>query len=313
MPAQITINQVTRPPGVVNTSRSDLVVGQVVTCSNATAEGSYLWTLTDVPIRSALVRGSTATTPTFTFTPDVKGSYRVTLQVNGSLFPADTQTLFGAVLSFGSKTLGWRYFASGEANNEDNQTYVGLGFPGNVNPRGWSTQEDLEREQVETATWEVQNAVITTPGPGTNNLVRIDPVTGQIDPSLVSTGPGSSASVVSGITFTVPAYVLVEDVLFQTGASTADRASNNAIITTPALGIVIAKPTATTATVALYGDVPMTGLTAGAVYYLGTAGGITSTPLDPTNPVNVNRVYQKLGRALTTTTLFLKPEPEIVI
>lgn len=46
-----------------------------------------------------------------------------------------------------------------------------------------------------------------------------------------------------------------------------------------------------------------TGLTAGAEYYLGTAGGVTTTPLDATDVANVNKVNQYLGRAKSTTEL----------
>jgi hypothetical protein len=193
MPASITVNQVTRPAGTAGKSRNDLVTGQVVTCSNTTVETSYFWTLTDVPIRSALVRGTTGTGPTFSFTPDVKGTYRVTLRVNNSTLAADNTVIFGAVLSFGSKTLGWRYFAA-EETREDNITRAGLGLPANVNTRGWATDSDLQFEEIEQGIWEVQNATITSPGLGADRLVKLDPTTGLLDVSIVPGAPPSGAA-----------------------------------------------------------------------------------------------------------------------
>jgi len=210
MPAVIIINQPTKPPGGLGTSRDDLVTGLVVTATNNTAEGTYLWTLLDVPIRSALIRGTTGIAAAFTFTPDVKGTYRLALQVNGSAVPADNAVNFGAVLSFGAKTLGWRYLGAGESNNEDNIVKAGLGFPSNINPRGWATEQDLEQEQTELAAYEIANAVTVSPGigPGLDRVVRLDPNTGKFDPSVVPGGAGdlnfSYKTVVAASTITIP-------------------------------------------------------------------------------------------------------------
>lgn len=211
MPASIIINQVTRPPGSPALSRDDLVISQVVTLTNNTVEGSYLWTLLDVPIRSVLIRGTTGIFPSFTFTPDVKGTYRVSLQVNGSTLPVDNQILFGAVLSFGAKAMAWRYLGAGEANLEDNVLKPGLGFIGDVNPRGWATERDLQLEDTELAAFEVANAVTVSPGPGLDRMARLDPATGQFDPSLIPGGGGSGTDnfsyklVTSTTTVTIPA------------------------------------------------------------------------------------------------------------
>ncbi len=47
----------------------------------------------------------------------------------------------------------------------------------------------------------------------------------------------------------------------------------------------------------------LTGLTIGAEYWLGTAGGVTATALDPTDVANVNKIDQLLGVAKSTTEL----------
>lgn len=191
MPASIVVNQATLPAGVAGRARSDGVVSQLVTCTNNTVEGSYLWTLVDVPIRSALVRGTTGTAASFTFTPDVKGTYTVSLRVNGSSTPTDNDSSYLAIRTFASRTLGWRYQAAGETT-EDNELYAGLNFPSNVNPRGWATNEDLIFEQIEDGIWEVQNAIITFGGL-ISRIVMTDPATGKVNPSLIAgttpTGP----------------------------------------------------------------------------------------------------------------------------
>lgn len=192
MPASIIFDQVTKSAGVAGDAREDFDTGLLVTCSNSTAESSYTWTLEDVPIRSALVRGTVGTNPTLTFTPDVKGSYRVSLRVNGSSSPADNDVSFCAVVTTGAKTLGWRYPAAGEANQEDNIVKTGLGFPSNINTRGWATERDLQLEQAEIAAHGVINAVVTSPGAGTDDLVKLDSTTGMLDPSVVSASSTAS-------------------------------------------------------------------------------------------------------------------------
>lgn len=193
MPASIVVNQATRPAGVAGRARSDGVISQLVTCTNATVEGAYVWVLIDVPIRSALSRGTTGTGASFSFTPDVKGTYTVSLQVNGSAAPGDNDSSYLAIRTFSARTLGWRYQAAGETL-EDNETYAGLGFPSNINPRGWATNEDLIFEEVEDGIWQVENAIITFAGL-VSRLVLTDPTTGRVHPSLISgstpSGPAS--------------------------------------------------------------------------------------------------------------------------
>ena len=190
MPASIVFNQTGTPAGVAGKARKDTLISPPtpVDCTNATAATTYAWTLVDVPIRSALVRGTTGVGSSFSFTPDVKGTYLVSLTINGSPFATDTARSFVAVLSTGAV---WRYKAAGETE-EDNLTYTGLGFVGNVNPRGWATDEDLVYEEIETVVASVQNAVVTSPGPGTAPLAKLDTATGKFDASIIPAVTGAN-------------------------------------------------------------------------------------------------------------------------
>lgn len=47
----------------------------------------------------------------------------------------------------------------------------------------------------------------------------------------------------------------------------------------------------------------LTGLAPGGMYWLGTAGAATATPLDATDVANANKINQQLGKALSATEL----------
>lgn len=119
-----------------------------------------------------------------------------------------------------------------------------------------------------------------------------------------------ATAAVSNEIFTVPSAVAVRDLVYVTGASTADRADNGAASTNPAKGVVVAKPTTTSAEVVFYGVVGgYAGLTSGALQFLGTTGGIIESSL-PTTP---GEVIQKVGLAINTTTLLFDPDQRIVL
>jgi len=101
----------------------------------------------------------------------------------------------------------------------------------------------------------------------------------------------------------VDAGVAVGELVFVSGAFAADEADNTSLATGPAIGVVVAKPTAVTATVAYRGQVGVFGgLTPGAIYYLGTAGGLTTSA-----PAAVGNVIQRIGVAADATTMILDP------
>ncbi len=96
-----------------------------------------------------------------------------------------------------------------------------------------------------------------------------------------------------------PATVSMLDTVYISAANTVDKASalDN---TKPAIGIVIAKPTPTTATVRWYGEIGgFVGLVSGATYFLGTIAGAIADVA----PVGLGNIVQRLGVARNTTTL----------
>jgi hypothetical protein len=110
--------------------------------------------------------------------------------------------------------------------------------------------------------------------------------------------------------FTVPFAVSVHNLVYITDSMAADKADNTSKLTIPVAGIVIEKPTNTTATLTFFGVVTgFTGLTPGADLFLGEDGGIIMPPL-PTTP---GTVIQKVGQALSPTILLLDPDTPIVL
>lgn len=84
----IIINQTGQSVGEPGESRDDLVLGSLVTLSNADNSGAnttWLWTMISKPEDSTAVL-STPTASTSTFTPDQEGSYLIELRINGTKF-----------------------------------------------------------------------------------------------------------------------------------------------------------------------------------------------------------------------------------
>lgn len=129
--ASIVIDQATLPPGVAGRSRTDGVVGQVVTLRNAdntnVVVGGHRWVLRTPRASAATL--SSPTSPTCTFTPDVDGTYLVELYVNEGQKPNQKARALLGVPSVG----GFRYPAQGEAA-EANWTSA---YTGNPNETGW--------------------------------------------------------------------------------------------------------------------------------------------------------------------------------
>ena len=115
--------------------------------------------------------------------------------------------------------------------------------------------------------------------------------------------------------WTVPSSVAVGDIVRVTGNYSAGWASNVAIgNASGVLGVVVDKPTTTTATVAYGGEVTMAiAITAGTSYYLGVDGALITTPLDPIANAGSGLVHKKIGFGISSTKILLHPESEIVL
>lgn len=122
-------------------------------------------------------------------------------------------------------------------------------------------------------------------------------------------GGGSGDQIVSSDGyFNTTIDVLVGDLVYINGPDSVDTADRTDVSTTPCVGIVINKPTPLTATVLFSGRCDIfVGLVPGTSYYLGPIGALTPTP-----PLNNGEVFQRMGVAVNTTTLWVSIDPPIV-
>ncbi len=111
--------------------------------------------------------------------------------------------------------------------------------------------------------------------------------------------------------FTVGAGLNPGQLVYSDGSLTADLADNGDLSTSPAIGIIRVKPTATTATVTFSGRLAIfAGLTVGADYFMGTSG---STITAGSLPAAAGSVIQKIGVAVSATTLLLNIQLPVVL
>ena len=102
--------------------------------------------------------------------------------------------------------------------------------------------------------------------------------------------------------WSVPITVVVGDLVYATAvAATADKADYGSVVTARAVGIVIVKPTAITATVVYNGEVTgFLGLTPGDSLFVGAAGAFTAAP-----PAVAGQVVAPIGDVKDATTIVL--------
>jgi len=129
--AQIVINQSggagAGSPGI---ARNDIWVGQVVQLESAIVNTSYAWELLDAPAGSAATIGS-PTNQNATITPDLPGTYRIRLVVNGG-GANNTKIIIFRVRYDSTGALvgrGWALPAVGERQEEANYTTRGYKEP----------------------------------------------------------------------------------------------------------------------------------------------------------------------------------------
>lgn len=142
-------------------------------------------------------------------------------------------------------------------------------------------------------------------------IVALDE-TGRLDESVLPLGIGAdTVSAVASETLGAGKFVN----FFNDGGTFSARLADNSNGRF-ADGFVVEEFTATqTATVYPIDGVnaELTGLTAGSRYWLGTAGGVTSTPLDETDTGNAGKVSQYLGVAKSATELVTDDRGYVVL
>lgn len=111
--------------------------------------------------------------------------------------------------------------------------------------------------------------------------------------------------------YAVSAGVAVRDLVYISGDNAMEAADNSSIATAPVKGIVVAKPTSTTATVLYFGKVDgFAGLSAGQDLFLGTSGGYVTAGSLPTTP---GSIIQKIGSAIDSDTILFDPKILVVL
>ena len=108
------------------------------------------------------------------------------------------------------------------------------------------------------------------------------------------------------LTGTVTANELIRELVYIKSDGTfaqADATDNSK----PAIGVIVAKPTSTTAVIKLFGKVGgYTGLTRGALQYLSeTLGALTESA-----PAGSNKIVQPVGYAISTTQVLFNIVPQ---
>lgn len=184
--------------GVVGLARNDLWLGQSIQLTSTAGgnPGPFLWELLAAPPGSAVALATPATSIA-TFTPDLIGTYRIRLTVNGG-GPGNVQTLVFRVRydSSGAQAgRGWAYPAFGEVGAESN-------YGSNV--RGWAEPLESILEDIRTHAFGggVTSANFVQPTVGATVsvtlLTTLGLVVGQID-FIQGGGYYQVASITSGI------------------------------------------------------------------------------------------------------------------
>lgn len=145
-------------------------------------------------------------------------------------------------------------------------------------------------------------AITTSAGAADAEKIPALDSAGRLDSSMMPIGIGAATiTAVASETLGTGKFVNLFDDTGTLKARLADN-SNGRI----AHGFVIEEfASEATATIYRMDDVnaELSGLTVAAEYWLGTAGGVLSTPLDATDVGNANKVCQKLGVAKSATEL----------
>lgn len=140
--------------------------------------------------------------------------------------------------------------------------------------------------------------------------LRFNPFTGTFD--WVNTSTARDGQVVSAEGELLnPTEDVPRVLVCSYGAGAVHTASNISIETAPAVGVVVRKPAVQSATVLFYGELDgFTGLTPNADLFLGAAGTIIEASSLPTG---TGGIVQKVGKALSTTTILFSFNAPVIL
>ena len=158
--------------------------------------------------------------------------------------------------------------------------------------------------QIVTGVKSVYRALLSSAGAGSANQLPALDGTGRLDISFMPSGLGASVSPTVTASAAISAGMLT-NIYNNAGVLSVRPADNTNAASFANSFATAAIAAAATGTVTLTGICAgMTGMTAGVTQYLGTAGGVTTTP-----PTTVNYLVQEVGFALSTTTMEFAPDP----
>lgn len=185
--ASIVLDQTGLPPGTPGRSRNTGVAGVIVNARNNDNTNILRWRWSLARPRASAATLSSTQGPTTTFTPDVDGTYALTLTVNEGKAVQQRQVLLFAV----KNAAGKRFPAQGETTEANwNSAYTGQ-----PNETGW--WEDID--EILRANQAVINGSIVTaiPEAGLANSRELAVGPGL---SLVDGGPGSTLTLNTAFT-----------------------------------------------------------------------------------------------------------------
>lgn len=123
---------------------------------------------------------------------------------------------------------------------------------------------------------------------------------------MVTVSTGLSAVERVEIAYTCTATEAVGDIvcLDPSGSNKVIKASNTSTSTAPAIGIIVSKPSTTTAVIRTGVESGgFVGIVAGATYFLGTSGTLTTTA-----PTATGTIVQSVGIGVSSTKVLIDPE-----
>lgn len=155
-------------------------------------------------------------------------------------------------------------------------------------------------------------ALVTSSGSADAGSIIATNADGKLDASLLPAGIGANVQIVDA-SEAIGAGKFVN--LWNDGGTLKARLADNSNGRYAHGFIKDAAASGTPATVYPLdvNNTALTGLTVGSRYYLGTAGGVINTALDPTDAGNANKVHQYLGVALSATELITDDDSYVTL